>query len=118
MDNFKLISGNGEVTLIDKADVQYDSPDNYNSYAPQFVSIANAHASQSNSVDLFIDDGLGGGTSKKYFFKGLVIPAGVSYVYEVVINYEISDHSLMIKTEDSDSGNSTAIHVMCSQGSL
>ena len=50
-----------------------------NSIIVNSISFANTHATDSVGIDLYIEKKL---TGRFYFFKGLVLPAKTSYIYE------------------------------------
>ncbi len=66
-----------------------------------FISFANTHASDSVCVDLYMEKKL---TGKFYFFKGLVVPAKTSYIYEPKgFNNSPGEYGLFVKLSASTS---------------
>ena len=65
------------------------------------ISFANTHATDSVGIDLYMEKKL---TGKFYFFKGLVLPAKTSYVYEPIgFNNSTGEFGLFIKLSASTS---------------
>ena len=66
-----------------------------------FISFANTHATDSVGIDLYMEKKL---TGRFYFFKGLVLPAKTSYIYEPKgFNNSTGEYSLFVKLSASDS---------------
>ena len=65
------------------------------------ISFANTHATDSVGIDLYMEKKL---TGRFYFFKGLVLPAKTSYIYEPKgFNNSTGEYSLFVKLSASDS---------------
>tara|TARA_R100001463_G_scaffold36549_3_gene78878 strand:- start:230 stop:526 length:297 start_codon:yes stop_codon:yes gene_type:complete len=58
------------------------------------ISLANVHGSNDVSIDLFIQQKLKG---KFYFFKQLLLPADVSYIYDLNFDNRTGKFGLYIK---------------------
>ena len=108
MEERKLISGNGNHVLCDKT--------NYNLTEfgdgvrqPRTIHICNQHASVKNEISLYVDNGSG---TIHYYFHKLILPNGTALVYELEFTYISKEENLILRTEDSDSGNSTSITVL------
>ena len=66
-----------------------------------FISFANTHATDSVGIDLYMEKKL---TGRFYFFKGLVLPAKTSYIYEPKgFNNSAGEYGLFVKLSASTS---------------
>ena len=64
------------------------------------ISLANIHASDAVSIDLFIQKGV---TGRFYFFKQLSLPASTSFIYNTSFKNTANEFGLYIKLSASDS---------------
>jgi len=108
----KKINADGTHTLISifsYPTIETD-PGLQENFEPSQVLIANGHASSANTVALFIDDELGVTTSAYYYFQNLVIPAGVTFRFDLEdSSYNPTVYALKLTTEDN--GGATDINV-------
>jgi hypothetical protein len=72
------------------------------------ILISNNHATQDSKCALFLDDG----STTYFFFKGLIIPASTTFVFDESYTYDNRKYILYLNTLDGDSGNSTDLTVV------
>ena len=72
------------------------------------IIITNHHATDKNTIQLFLDDGAGSPT--RYTIANTVIPPGVSLVLKDGITFNPDEYSLKLSTNDN--GGATSICVI------
>ena len=93
------ITGDGDHVLGNKTGVNHHF---------ERILISNNHAAQDNKCALFLNDG----STSYYFFKGLVVPASTTFIFNEDYTYDNRKYILYLSTLDGDSGNSTSLTVV------